>query len=120
MGSVARRTEKPSRASYIGEQRSSVKLVCATDTLIWCAARQRIVAALVQAMNFIAVEAFITNLHPRAERTHSGKLLDHKTNSLGRRGKSAIAEWSVGATFAFWHEQLGWRAVLEFTLRPSY
>jgi hypothetical protein len=42
-------------------------------------------------MDFIAVEAFITNLHPRAKRAHGGKLLDHKTNSLGRSGKSAIS-----------------------------
>src|SRR5262249_58498377 len=65
-------------------------------------------------MDFITAEAFITNLHPRAKRAHGGKLLDHKTNSLGRGGKSAIAEFPAGAPFASWHEQLGWRAVIEY------
>jgi len=65
-------------------------------------------------MDFITAEAFITNLHPRAKRAHGGKLLDYKTNSLGRGGKSAIAEFPAGATFASWHEQLGGRAVIEY------
>jgi len=65
-------------------------------------------------MDFITAEAFITNLHPCAKRAHGGKLLDYKTNSLGRGGKSAIAEFPAGATFASWHEQLGGRAVIEY------
>ena len=65
-------------------------------------------------MDFITAEAFITNLHPRAKRAHGGKLLDYKTNSLGRGGKSAITELPAGAPFASWHEQLGGRAVIEY------
>ena len=104
IGSVARQTENQvAPAIYVNRVRAS-KLVSATDTLIWCAAREWVFAALVQALDFIAVKAFITNPHPRAECAHGGKLLDHKTNSLGRSGEPAIAERLAGPTFAFLHK----------------
>jgi hypothetical protein len=37
--------------------------------------------------------------------------LDRKTNGLGPRGKPAIAEGLANATFAFWLERLGGRAL---------
>ena len=65
-------------------------------------------------MDFIAVEALIANLHPRAERSRGGKVLDRKTNSLGRGSESTTAKRLASTTFGFWHEQLGRRAVIEY------
>ena len=45
----------------------------------WCAARQRIVAALVQVTNFIAAESFITNLstpHPPPPFAYVGEQIE--------------------------------------------
>jgi hypothetical protein len=55
-------------------------------TLIWCAAREWVIAALVQALDFIGIEAFITNLHPRAERAHGGNF-----STIKRIASAAVA-----------------------------
>jgi hypothetical protein len=46
---------------------------------------QRIIAAFVQALDFITVKALITNLHPGAERPERGQLFDSITDGLSRR-----------------------------------
>ncbi len=43
-------------------------------------------------MDFVAVEAFVTNLHPRAERTDCGKFLDRELDGFGGRGEAPIAD----------------------------
>jgi hypothetical protein len=44
--------------------------------------------ALVKAQNVVAIEAFITDLHPGPERTHGRKFLDGEADRL-RCGRKA-------------------------------
>jgi hypothetical protein len=51
-------------------------------------------------MDFIAAKPLISNLHPRAERSHGGKVLDYKTNCFGRgQGhEPGSATWALDRT----------------------
>jgi hypothetical protein len=46
---------------------------------------QRIITGVVKAADVVAIEALITDLHPRAERSESRETFDSKSNSLCRR-----------------------------------
>src|SRR4029077_17804549 len=74
---------------------------------------QRIVAAVVKALNLLAVEAIVADLHPGPERAHGGIFLDREADRLGRGGEAAIAERLACAALALGHEQLGRSAVVE-------
>jgi hypothetical protein len=65
---------------------------------------QRIIAAFVQLMDVVTVEAFISNLHPRAERADGGKILDSEADSIRGSGEATIIERLALATLAFWYE----------------
>jgi hypothetical protein len=116
---VAKKIDRRSTRRWLGLASEFWDLECSkadrkvTLSLIVCTAWQRIVAALVQKMHFIAAKPLITNLHPRAERSQGGKVLDCKTNCFGRGGEPAIAERLAASTFELWHKQLGWRGVVE-------
>jgi len=61
-------------------------------------------ALVIKALNVVAIEAFVTDLHPGAERAHGRKLLDgnnpfHNATQSGY----AAAEW-LGST---WQVQIG-------------
>src|SRR5262245_9749615 len=77
------------------------------------AALERIVVAVVEPLDGVAVEPLVADLHPGAERAHRGKVLDREANRLGGGGKPAIAERLAGAALALRHEQLGGGLVIE-------
>src|SRR6516164_6514523 len=74
---------------------------------------QWVIIALVEALNVVAIEALVTDLHPGAQRAHGRKLLDGKPNRLRRGGKAAIAQRLSRPALALAHEQLGGDAVVE-------
>ena len=43
-------------------------------------------------MDVVTVEAFISNLHPRAERADGGKILDSEADSIRGSGEATIIE----------------------------
>jgi hypothetical protein len=49
-------------------------------------------------MDFPAVEALVTDQHPRAEGAHCGELFHCETNSLGCCGEATIAKLLSGTT----------------------
>ena len=53
---------------------------------------QGIIIALIEAMDFFAVEALVSDLHPRAECTDCKKVLHDETGSLRCYGEATIAE----------------------------
>ena len=61
---------------------------------------QRIIVILVQAMDFLAVETRVSDLHPRAERTDCRKILDREADRRRGRGKATVAEPLPGTTLA--------------------
>jgi hypothetical protein len=70
-------------------------------------ASQRIIIALVQAMDFIAVEALVSDLHPRAERTDCRKIFHRETDGLRCCGKATIAELLPWTALTLGDEQFG-------------
>ena len=48
------------------------------------------IAALVKALNVVAVEALVTDLHPSAQRAHGRKFLDGEPDRLRCRRKATI------------------------------
>src|SRR5215468_8056978 len=75
---------------------------------------QRIFVALVKALNAVAIVAFVTDLHPGAQRPHGRKFLDRESDSLRCGRKPAIAQLLTRSTLTLGHEQLGRCAVVEF------
>ena len=59
-------------------------------------------------MDFLAVEALVTDQHPRAEGAHCGELFHCETNSLRCCGEATIAEPLARTTLALGGEQFGW------------
>ena len=49
------------------------------------------IIALVKALNVVAIEAFVTDLHPGAQRAHGRKLLDDKPDRLRCCREATIA-----------------------------
>jgi len=70
---------------------------------------QWVIVALVKALNVVAIEALVTDLHKRA---HGWKLLDGEPDRLRCGRKAAIAQLSWPA-LALAHEQLSGYAVVE-------
>src|SRR2546421_450429 len=79
---------------------------------------QRVIVAVVEALNVIAIEALVTDLHPGAERAHGRKLLNGKPDRLRRSGKATIAQRLSRPALAPSHEQLGGEAVVEWRSLP--
>src|SRR6516164_1370747 len=71
------------------------------------------IIALVKALNVVAIEAFVTDLHPGAQRAHGRKLLDGKPDRLRCGRKAAIAQRLSRPAFALSREQLSGYAVVE-------
>src|SRR2546422_10305774 len=69
--------------------------------------------ALVKALNVVAIEAFVTDLHPGAQRAHGGKFLDGEPDRLRCGRKAAIAQPLSWPALALCHEQLGGYAIVE-------
>src|SRR5262245_28749742 len=72
------------------------------------------IVALVKALNVVAIEAFITDLHPSAQRAHVRKFLDGELDRLRCRCKAGIAQRLSCPALALWHEQLGGNTVVEW------
>src|SRR6266567_1954278 len=70
------------------------------------------IVALVKALN-VAIETFVTDLHPGAQRAHCCKLLDGEPDRLRCGRKAAIAQRLSGSALALAQEQLGGYAVVE-------
>jgi len=51
---------------------------------------QREIVALVKALNVVAIEAFITDLHPGPQRAHGRKFLDGEPDRLRCRCKATV------------------------------
>src|SRR5262249_58871220 len=64
------------------------------------------IVALVKALNVVAIEALVADLHPGAQRD-GRQLLDGEPDRLRCRRKAAIAQRLSWPTLALWHEQLG-------------
>src|SRR5262249_31911624 len=75
---------------------------------------QRIVAALVQAMDVVAVETFVPDLHIGAECVDGGELLDREADRFRRRREAPIAGPLLRTALALRHEQFGRHVVVEF------
>ena len=58
-------------------------------------------------MDFLAVEAIVTDQHPRAEGAHCGKLFHCETSSLRCCGEATIAEPLARTTLTLGGEQFG-------------
>src|SRR5215472_2406363 len=71
------------------------------------------IVALVKALNVIAIEALVTDLHPGSQCAHGRKLLDGEQDRLRCRRKAAIAQRLSWAALALCHEQLGGYVVVE-------
>src|SRR5215471_5534914 len=71
------------------------------------------IVSLVKALNVVAIEAFVTDLHPGAQRAHGRKLLDGKPDRLRCGRKAAIAQRLSTPALALSHEQLSGYAVVE-------
>src|SRR5262249_9361931 len=65
------------------------------------------IVALVKALNVVAIETFVTDLHPGAQRAHGRKFLDGEPDRLRCRRKAAILQRLSGSALALSHEQLG-------------
>ena len=71
---------------------------------------QWVIVALVKALNVVAIEALVTDLHPGTQRAHGWKFLDGEPDRLRCGRKAAIAQLSWPALA---HEQLSGYAVVE-------
>jgi len=73
------------------------------------------IVALVKALNVVAIETFVTDLHPGAQRAHGRKFLDGEPDRLRCGRKAAILQRLSGSALALSHEQLGGYAVVEWS-----
>ncbi len=69
--------------------------------------------ALVETLDVFPIEALVSNLHPSAEGSKCGKILNGKPDCLSGRGKAATYESRARSTLSFCHEQFGWYSVVE-------
>src|SRR5262249_3122348 len=74
---------------------------------------QWVTVALVQALDVVAIEALVTDLHPGTQRAHGRKFLDSEPDRLRCGRKAAIAQRLSCPALALAHEQLGGDAVVE-------
>src|SRR5262249_61534762 len=65
------------------------------------------IVAVVKALNVVAIEALVADLHPGAQRAYGRQLLDGKPDRLRCGRKAAIAQPLSWATLALCNEQLG-------------
>src|SRR5215510_6848 len=72
-----------------------------------------VIVALVKALNVVAIEALVTDLHPGTQRAHGRKFLDGEPDRLRCGRKAAIAQRLSCPALALAHEQLGGSAVVE-------
>src|SRR5262250_4033207 len=72
------------------------------------------IVAVVKALNVVAIEALVADLHPGAQRAYGRQLLDGKPDRLRCGHKAAIAQPLSWATLALCNEQLGGNAVVEW------
>src|SRR5215510_5177981 len=72
-----------------------------------------VIVALVKALNVVAIEALVTDLHPGTQRAHGRKFLDGEPDRLRCGRKAAIAQRLSCPALALAHEQLGGYAVVE-------
>src|SRR5262249_41638373 len=68
---------------------------------------QWVIVALVQALDVVAIEALVTDLHPGTQRAHGRKFLDSEPDRLRCGRKAAIAQRLSCPALALTHEQLG-------------
>jgi len=69
-----------------------------------------IIATLIKPANLIALEAFISDVHPTSAKCSDGrKFLDREADSLRRSGEPTITCWRAPRTntLAFGYKQLG-------------
>src|SRR5260370_36098165 len=78
------------------------------------------IVALVKALNVVAIETFVTDLHPGAQRAHGCKLLDGEPDRLRCGRKAAIAQRLSGSALALSHEQLGGDVAVGWSGVPLY
>src|SRR5262245_65573165 len=71
------------------------------------------IVALIKALNVVAIEALVTDLHPGPQCAHGRKLLDGEQDRLRCGRKAAIAQRLSWAALALCHEQLGGYVVVE-------
>src|SRR5262249_26079007 len=71
------------------------------------------IVALVKALNVVAIEALVTDLHPGSQCAHGRKLLDGEQDRLRCGRKAAIAQRLSWPALTLGHEQLGGYAVVE-------
>ena len=62
------------------------------------------IVALIKALNVVAIEAFVTYLHPGTQRAHGCKLLDSEPDRLRCGRKAAIAQRLSCSALALRHE----------------
>src|SRR5262249_59379917 len=74
---------------------------------------QWVIVALVKALNVVAIEALVTDLHPGTQRAHGRKFLDGEPDRLRCGRKAAKAQRLSCPALALAHEQLGGDAVVE-------
>jgi hypothetical protein len=70
-------------------------------------ASQRIIIALVPAIDFLAVEALISDLHPCPKCADCRIIFHYETNGLSSSGKTPIAEPLPRTTLTLGGEQFG-------------
>ena len=68
---------------------------------------QRKINTLMEAMDFLGVETFVSNLQPRPERTDCRKIFHGEADGLCCRCKATITKLLLQATLALGHEQFG-------------
>src|SRR5262245_40007899 len=73
------------------------------------------IVALVKALNVVAIETFVTDLHPGAQRAHGRKFLDGEPDRLRCGRKAAIAQRLSLPALALSHEQLGGYAIVKWS-----
>src|SRR5262249_37677990 len=76
---------------------------------------QWIIITLIKALNVVAIEAFVTDLHPGAQRADGREFLDGEPNRLRCSRKAAIAQRLSRPALALSHEQLSGHAVIEWS-----
>jgi len=74
---------------------------------------QWVIVALVKALNVVAIEALVTDLHPGTQRAHRRKFLDRESDRLRCGRKPAIFPAAAATYPCAWPEQLGGCAVVE-------
>src|SRR6516162_1450843 len=100
-------------ASKLWKSSATIKLTPARSKLIRRTPLQWVIVALVKALDVVAIEALVTDLHPGTQRAHGRKLLDSEPDRLRCGRKAAIAQRLSCPALALAHEQLGGYAVVE-------